>query len=373
MKIVINAVGWSNLIKGMDRYIIELIRHLSIIDDKNKYYIFYGRWQEYFHKLVNKKNFRLICIHWSPNRIIRHLWHALIFPIWAYNLKPDIVHIPGTMPLLFKIGKTVVTIHDELLEFYFTPKYGLFRSLARKIIVRMETKKCTKIIAVSPAVKEALIKILNIRPSKIQVILNGVHIGQFNPKLRGQAPFGINKPYILFVGVSDKNKNLGTLIKAYHLLNNHLKAKYLLVIAGKKGNDWGNIQKLIQMLGLENSVIFLGHLTEKLPELYANAEIFVMPSYYEGFSLPVLEAMASGVPVIVSNNIAIADFIKQSAICFNPHNILELKNIIESLLDKEVAQKLAREGRKLVQSFSWLETAKSTLDVYNQVSVSTHT
>lgn len=370
MKIVINAVGWSNLIKGMDRYCIELIRNLSYIDNQNYYYIFYGKWQKYFVNMINKKNFKFISVSWSSKRVFRHIWHALVFPFLAYKLRPDIIHLPGTMPLVFKSSKTVITIHDGLLEFFYPQKYGFFRSLARRIIVKRETKKSTKIIAVSPSVKTALIERIGIPPEKVIVVLNGVNTDQFSPSLINNLPFDIKKPYILFVSVIDRNKNLEALLKAFYLLQPKLKEKYILIIAGKKGNAYGRIYKLVQNLRLKDKVIFLGHITENLPQLYANATLFVMPSYYEGFSLPVLEAMSSGVPSIISRTIAIADFVKNETILFDPTNVYDLKNKIEHIiLNRELAKKIGEKGlKKVKESFSWILTARATLEIYNKIS-----
>ncbi len=368
MRIVINAVSWSKLIKGVDRYTIELIRHLAKIDSNNEYYIFYGRWQDGFSKLATKHNFKFFPIKWSSRRIFRHIWHSIFFPFLARRLRPDIVHLPNTMPLLFKAGKTIISIHDQLLEFSFPEKYGFFRSLARRLIVRMEADKSSHIIAVSSQVKKELVQKLGARPSKISVVLNGVNTEIFNPSLRSTPPFGIKKPYILFVSVIDKNKNLQTLVKGYNLLPSDLKRKYLLVVTGKKGNAYPNVSNLIQTLNIKERVIFVNHIADELPKMYANADLFVMPSIYEGFSLPVLEALASGVPVILSKTIAIADLLKDCVMTFDPFDAEELSEKIAFIIsNQEYAKKLVQKGYVLTRSFSWLSTARATLELYNRV------
>ncbi len=368
MRIVINAVSWSHLIKGTDRYCLELIYALAKIDTANQYYIFYGKWQENFKGYINNKNLQLIKINWFSNRILRNIWHAFIFPFLARKFHPDIVHLPGTMPLIFKNTIHICSIHDELLEFSFPEKYGWFRSLARKIIVKLETKKSDHIIAVSPNVKKALLTRLGINSKKISLVLNGVNLNQFNPSYKKHSFNNITKPYILFVSVIDKNKNLETLIQAYNQLSGEIKNRYIIVVAGKKGNAYITVKKYIQKFNLSKQVLFLGHVTENLADLYANASVFVMPSLYEGFSLPVLEAMASKIPVIISNSIAVAPFVKNGVITFNPNNTTELKSALERiLLNPQYAHQIAQKGFEISKNFSWEKTALATLEVYKKV------
>ncbi|MGB9721800.1 MAG: glycosyltransferase family 4 protein [bacterium] len=368
MKIVINGLSWSSLIKGVDRYLIELIRHLALADRQNEYYIFHGQWQKKILPSVQQKNFKFICIKWVTNRIFRHIWHAFIFPFLAYRLKPDIIHLPNTLPLFFRIGNVVSTIHDQLLEFSYVPKYGKFRSLCRRITVKFQIKKSAHIIAVSDLVMDALLNRLNVNPSIISVIPNGVNTNHFNIKNRKQPLSEIIKPYILFVSVIDKNKNLDTLVRAYNMLPDSLKDKYLLIVVGKLGNAYKEVQSLVEKLKINKKIIFLGHITEKLPLIYSHSSVFVMPSWFEGFSLPILEAMASGVPVIASDKIAVADYLKRDIMTFNPSNPNELKDKIEYLLtNKDYAEEMSKKGIMLAQKFSWFNVAKETLKIYKQV------
>lgn len=174
MKIVINCVGWSESMRGVDRYCVELLNALLKMDHTNKYYIFIGSWQNYFTGLSKFDNARIISIRWSSARLLRNFWHAFIFPIRAYKIKPDVVHLPNTMPLFFKICPTVCTVHD-LLEYICPETFGVFQTWVRKIIVRRETELADIIVTVSNLARDSLIEILNLSSSKIRVIYSGVN------------------------------------------------------------------------------------------------------------------------------------------------------------------------------------------------------
>jgi|GEM_PF-1926390 len=365
MNIVINAVGWSKFIKGVDRYNIELVRHLVNIDKSNQYFVFYGTWQPDITRVTDGDNVTFIPVKWLQNRILRHIWHSILFPFYARKYRPDIIHLPNTLPLMFKVANTVCTIHDELLEFTFIPKYGIFRSFVRRMMIRQQVSKSSAIIAVSPAVRKALIAKTDIQLKRIHTILNGINVDYFRHPGKSYTSNCISKPYILFVSVIDKNKNLEALVLAFDLLPQCVKEKYSIVVAGKKGNAFKTVETLIRNLELERKVKFLGHVMEGLPHLYTNADMFIMPSYYEGFSLPVLEAMAAGVPVIVSQNVAIAEMVKDGVLLFDPESPEALMNHIKTIAnDHNVAAELRQNARRVIKRFSWSSTARATLDVY---------
>lgn len=370
MKIVIDCVGWASEIRGVDRYYFELVKALLKVDRVNTYYVFVGSWQKYFMQLRAKDNLKIIPIKWSSLRLLRNIWHAIVFPFYARVINPDVVHLPNTMPLIVRIAPTVCTIHD-LLEYVCPETFGFVQTRARKVIVRREVKQADVIIAVSDLTRDSLVDILRVAHFKIKVIYSGVDRQVFNVSQQSRRSvrydFKIDKKYILFVGILEKKKNIDGLIKAYNMIPEKLRQRYQLVIAGKADNAYAAAKMLIKRLHLEADVVFLGQVSQGLSSLYQGASLFVLPSLYEGFGLPVLEAMASGVPVIVSKNVAITHRLRGYCEIIDPNNPSEIAKKMTFLLsDKQRRNRLVRKGLRRIKDFTWENTARETLEVYSQ-------
>lgn len=370
MNIVINCVGWAPEMRGVDRYYFELLRALLKIDRVNKYFVFIGSWQRYFSQLSECDNLKIISIKWSPLRLLRNLWHAFVFPVQAKVFCPDVVHLPNTLPLIIRVAPTVCTIHD-LLEYVYPETFGFIQTRMRKLIVRTEANLSDAIIAVSNLTRNSLIDVLNIPESKISVVYSGVDSERFHT---GKAEAGIarqklaiDKEYILFVGILEKKKNIDGLIKAYSLLPDKIRRKYQLVIAGKPDNAYGPAQVLTRELHLDRNVLFLGQVSEGVSELYRGASLFVLPSFYEGFGLPVLEAMASGIPVVVSKHVAIAQRLVGCCELIDPNDTQEItRRIVLLLTNRNLRKQYQIQGLKRVKEFTWEASAIKTLEVYKQ-------
>jgi glycosyltransferase involved in cell wall biosynthesis len=370
MNLVIDCVGWAPEMRGVDRYCFELIRALLKADRVNKYFIFVGSWQEYFSQLEEYSNLKIISIRWSSHRLLRNLWHAFIFPMRAKVFNPDVVHLPNTLPLLLKVAPTVCTIHD-LLEYVYPETFGFLQTRMRKLIVRNEAKLSDVIITVSDLARDSLIDILNIPESRIRVIYSGVDSERFRYAERKarteRQKLAIEKEYILFVGILELKKNIEGLIKAYGLLPDAIKSKYQLVIAGKPDNAYEAAKRLTGQMGLDKHVVFLGQVSENVSELYRHASLFVLPSFYEGFGLPVLEAMASGVPVVVSKNVAIAQRLRGCCELIDPNDAQEIAGSMALvLLNSNIRKRYQIEGLKRVKEFTWEASAIKTLEVYKE-------
>ncbi len=372
MNIVINCVGWASEMRGVDRYCYELVKALLETDRTNRYIVFIGSWQKYFTKLGRYTNLEIVRIRWSHLRLLRNLWHAFIFPVLAKSFEPDVIHLPNTLPLFLKVAPTVCTIHD-LLEYVYPETFGFFQTRMRKVIVRNETKLADIVITVSDLAGKSLVDILNTPRSKIRVIYSGVDSGLFHRTRRAhklaKRMFHIAKDYILFVGILERKKNIDGLIKAYWGLPDRLRNRYQLVIAGKFDNAYGSALELVRRFHLEKDVLFCGQVSDGLSELYQEASLFVLPSFYEGFGLPVLEAMASGVPVVVSKNVAIAQHLRGCCEIFDPVDQEALTQKIALLLrNRRLREKYSREGLTRVRIFDWQHSAAETLNVYNECS-----
>jgi glycosyltransferase involved in cell wall biosynthesis len=222
-----------------------------------------------------------------------------------------------------------------------------------------------RIITMSENTKKSIVEYFNIEPSKITVIYEGVD-EKFKPYDKKEvisvlSHYAIERPYLLAVGTLEPKKNYIKLLKAYKALKTDLD----LVIVGKKGWKADDIFKTIEALGLKERVKLLGYIhIDDLPYLYNGAEIFVFPSLYEGFGLPLLEAMACGVPVVCSNTSSLDEISGDAALKFNPESTDEIVSQIKRLInDNELQDTLHNKGAKRAKLFSWDKTAQQTLAV----------
>ena len=184
-----------------------------------------------------------------------------------------------------------------------------------------------------------------------------------------KARYKINRDYILFVGTLEPRKNITNIIRAYNMLPHHLKYNHLLVICGKKGWYYEEIFRTVEELNLEDNVIFTGYVPDKdVPLLMNGAKVFVYPSFYEGFGLPPLEAMACGTPVISSNVSSIPEVVGNAGILVNPNNVEELSDaIVRVVSNEELRAQLSEKGLRQANKFSWRATVEKTVEVYNRV------
>jgi glycosyltransferase involved in cell wall biosynthesis len=230
-------------------------------------------------------------------------------------------------------------------------------------------RKAVKIIAVSQRTKHDLTYYLGIPEEGISVVYNGIDHKLFKPVENRLVDY----PYLLFVGSEQPRKNFIGLLKAFHQLKKESKFKDLkLVKVGKAGGGAEfreETLKAVVELELASEVIFTEYVAEEdLPAYYSGAECFVLPSYYEGFGFPPLEAMACGCPVIASNRASLPEITGGTAIEFDPDDIEELANSLrEVLTNRELRENLINRGLRWASEFSWEKTASETLEVYREV------
>ena len=286
-------------------------------------------------------------------------------PALAYFEKylqyPDIIH--GTDHIVYPCQKSfkVMTIHD--LTFIKYPEYV-------PLIVKTYTeriKRCLKwtdlIITMAETTKEDIVHYLQVNPHKIWVIpLASRYSIQENLKT---SPTD-DQPYILFVGTFEPRKNIKTLVLAFDYLKKKFDLPHRLVLIGKKGWGYESILKCIENSAYKKDIYHLNYLADELvAQFYQHAEVFVYPSFYEGFGLPVLEAMNLGTPVITSNVSSLPEVVDSAAITINPQDFIELAEAIFKVLSNDDLRKqLILDGRTRAQRFSWEKTAKQTLEAY---------
>ena len=260
---------------------------------------------------------------------------------------------------------SVVTVHDLAYE-YFPSLFFKSDLYKLRAWTRRAVKKATRVIAVSQATKNDLIKIYEVPESKITVVHNGYNATLFNQKnivSKNTLTTYRLKPqnYILFLGTLQPRKNVIKLVQAFRLLKEGgYKGK--LVLAGKVGWLAEDTLDVIKNSPDHKDIVMTGYVSESARQsLYAHADVYVLPSLYEGFGVPVLEAMASGCPVVASNNSSLPEVVGKAGLLFNPSDPADImRAILEVRQDRE---KYIKRGHKHVKNFSWDKCAIETLKV----------
>ena len=286
----------------------------------------------------------------------------------------SIVHLPNqhfARYALFLNRPFIVTVHDlARCCFNFDRE-----SIGEKILLNLDIryiKRANQIIAVSESTKSNLVNYLKIPESKISVIYNGVDHNVFKPyRVR---PYHVRlhyRQYILYVGSERRRKNLGRLFESFAALKREF-PDLMLVKVGSPGRSKrfrNDTIKQLSSLGIAGDVIVVDHISElNLAYYYSSAALLAYPSLYEGFGLPLAEAMACGCPVVTSNTSSLPEVVGEAGIMVNPYDTRSLVQAMRQVLtDSELRDSMVRKGLEQSKKFSWESTAELTLRVYNKV------
>lgn len=357
------------------RHLVKEIATTDLIDKGMEFYFFAQdddvEWQEI---ITGNPACRLININSGRfrNLFLRVLFEQLILPRQCRKLNIDLIYsFHYTIPLFTGIKRAVI-FHD--MTFYLFPHLHQFiRRFYFKMLIPLALKKSDCITTVSQSTKNDILKrFKKIDPAKIAVIPLGVE-----PVSSGPAPgasdeilkgIGLrSRQYFLFVGTLEPRKNITGIIDAYHHLTvTTQRAKdFKLVITGGKGWFYDSIFHKVKSYGLEGAVVFTGYVEDLIKHtLLEHAFMFIYPSFYEGFGLPVLEAMAHGIPSITGNISSLPEVAGDAALITDPHRWQDIAEAVDRLLvDKKLYQTLAEKGPERAGLFSWKRNAQTTLDL----------
>jgi len=320
---------------------------------------------------------------WWKYRVLRSakFWTQWRLPLdlYFYRSRPDVFFTPGHYAPRWSPCPTIVSIMD--LSYIYFP--GMFKKRDLWQLnnwTAYSVKKAKKVLTISNFSKNAIIKHYHLKKDKIVVTYPGMKQNSQSVRLpvrfaesrrAGQATlslkekYSIKGDYILYVGTLQPRKNVVRLIDSFKKLKDTDKNLQLVVI-GKKGWLFEEIFRKVRELGLEDDVIFTDYVPEKeLPAFYQNAQCFVLVSLYEGFGLPILEAMKYGCPVVASNVSSLPEVVGKAGILVDPKNIDNITAGIKTAIENR--EKLIRAGFKQAKKFSWQKCAKETLEVLEDV------
>ncbi len=358
---------------GVSNYCLHLLEQLGMFVPANKGFALTA--------FVNTRALCLPNIHLQQTRLpvhqplLRIVWEQTLFPLALRQQDFALVHgLVNVLPLSTKLP-TIVTVHD--LSFLRMPdKFQRAKRWYLTQLCRASVTKADHVIAVSRQTAADLAHFWNIKPKQISVIYNGVGAAFAPAPAADVATFrqkrGLPVRFLLYLGTLEPRKNLLLLIRAYARWRAQTTAErreVKLVIAGAKGWFYEQIFALVKQLDLEDIILLPGFVpAEELPDWYRAAEAFVYPSLFEGFGLPVLEAMACGVPVICSDAGSLLEVVGDNALIFPALDEDALvARLHEFFADAASRQALRAGGLARAQQFSWQQTARATLDLYHAV------
>ncbi len=283
---------------------------------------------------------------------------------------PDVLFVPShTIPLIHP-RRTVTTIHD--IGFHESPEY---RSVKERNYLEWSTryavKHCTTIITISKFTKQELIRVYGADASHVEVVSLGID-ADYGIQSGGEEEiqtalkkYGITQPYLLFVGRIDSRKNLERLVRAFEVVKKETSFSGELVLAGPLGYDCESILKNISQSACVHSIRTLGWISESDKKaLLHGSEMFVFPSLYEGFGLPVIEAQSCGVPVMCSNTTSLPEIAGDGALFCDPQSHEDIaEKMIRLLTDKALRYELGKRGIENAQRYSWTRCARETLRI----------
>jgi glycosyltransferase involved in cell wall biosynthesis len=356
---------------GISRYTHRLVAGLSQGDDDNHYIVFVNARDRGGAADLNSDRMQVVANQWpTVHPAQRVMWEQVALPALLRRMRVDVFHAPANVLPMRVPCASVLTIHD--LSFVHYPQF--FRP-SRRIYQRTFTSRsaraATRVIAVSQSTRSDLIAHFGIDPARIRVVYPAIE-SRYQPvadpaRLAAfRHEHALPERFLLYLGNLEPRKNVEGLVEAYARLRADAPDTPPLVVAGGKGWFYETLFARVRTLGLERSVTFAGYVRdEEQPLWYAAAELFIYPSFFEGFGLPVVEAMACGTPVITSNVSSLPEVAGDVAVQVDPHDSAALAHAMRRLLqDDQTRYRLAAEGPSWARQFSTERTVRGCRDVY---------
>lgn len=357
---------------GTEVFFRKQIEELSKIKTSNNYIIYANSENKNTFKNLSS-NFKIVDTGVkATNRVYRIIWEQIFFPIRLVLDKVDLLHSAGyTTPLITHCPK-ITTIFD--LNYHFHPEdFNLLQRIIFSILIPLSAYSSNKVVVHSFKAKDEMIDILKLNKNKIEVIYGGVPDDfkrdiSLKKSLSVISKYNIKQPYILANATSHPHKNLKSLVVAFLELVKNKKFKHNLVLIGIHGIAFSEIDRLIDKYGYKDRIIFTNNWIDHSNMKYFNraADIFVMPSLYEGFGLPTAEAMACGTPVIASKYSCTPEIVGDAGLIVDVKKPTVIADKIRYLLSNKVLRnKLAKAGIVRSNIFSWSEMGKKIYNLYN--------
>lgn len=365
MRFAVDAHAIGQHLTGNEVYVRSLLSAFASV----------GKYSDFFAYISTKD-----AEAWVPERFSLRYVSSNPFVRLGYQLaghvrkdRPALLHVQYTAPLFCSVP-VVVSIHDvSFIEHpeYFTP----LRRRQLEFTVARTARRAARIITGSEFSRDSIVRAYNLDPAKIAVVPDAANpffrvVSREAAARKVRETFGLNDPFVLCVGDLQPRKNHIGLIQAFaRLVKSHPHLTHSLVIAGQDTWFGPRVREAAKNSGVENRIRFLGFVSDDdLLQIYNACECFVFPSYYEGFGIPILEAMACGRAVACANTSAMPEVADGAGLLFDPHQPDEITRAMRDILiDPELRARMERLGLQRAAGFTWLKTAQKTLEVYEEV------
>ena len=358
----LEAVQWS----GVGQYTAQLLAALIARGDQRRYALLAGR---RLNGHVPPGTLGQI----GPLLPNRSAWMQIVLPRILARLRPAVCHFTNSIAPLFSPCPYVVTLHDMSL-FLYAHTHPTKSLLVARSIIPSAAHRAQAIITVSHSARRDIIAVLKVPPEKVHVVYEAARPEyQVMPDtvvIEGvRRKYDLHAPFVLYVGTIEPRKNLGRLIQAFAQMRRRGRREHLLLV-GQLGWKYGAMLRQIEALGLTDSVRLLGYVPDAdLPALYNMARVFIFPSLYEGFGLPVVESMACGTPVITSNRSSLAEVGGNASLLVDPTRPEDMTDgLLRVLTDADLHDHLRAAGLARAAQFSWTRAADETTRIYETCS-----
>lgn len=376
MKILFEATPAYAQRTGIGHYVHRLFGAAIAFDKKNKYwaycFTFLGRNKK--RLFGDKVGYRYITI--VPGKLFNLLARNIgSFPVDILTrFRPDIIVYTNYVYARSATKAKIITfIYDVSHELYSDYSNAKNTALLRRTIPSA-VKNSTAIATISESSKNSIIEMYGAAKEQVYIISPAVDHSLYYPRSQNEIDvlrrkYGLGKPYILCVATIEPRKNLVGLLKAFDALPESIKKSHSLVLTGAKGWLDDEISELYEKLSAKYDVIKTGYLPDDdLPVLYSGAKLFAYPTFYEGFGMPPLEAMACGVPVVTTNNSSLPEVVGDAAILVSADHIQEISDAMNRVLsDPKLAASLSKKGLARAQLFTWGRSAKQLIAMLDRV------
>jgi glycosyltransferase involved in cell wall biosynthesis len=359
---------------GISIYIKNVVKAMSKGNREHSLVLFRFREDSFVSEGIEDR-FQTVFISSCFNKpLLSILWHLFILPFIAMYYRLDTVFLPaGNRRLSFWCPcRVVATVHD-ISQLHIKGKYDGFRMFYATKVLPWLMGRVDRIIAISKSTMTDIVEHAHISPEKISIVYNGIDTQTFRPldspeaRERLKLRYGIDSPYVLYVSrIEYPGKNHCGLIEAFAelLKTNDEYKSFKLVLSGAPWAGSEPVFDLVKDLNIEDNVIFTGFADKSdLPVLYSCASCFALPSHFEGFGLPLLEAMACHTPVICANTSSLPEVAGNAALFFDPHSTKEIKDALIKVLGNKLARdELVAKGKLRIDEFSWESTGMKTFE-----------